>query len=523
MNKRSLNNATANTVNDVDNTLMHNTKFVKAAINHVVGLTADEVIHAIVATAHENIQNYDYKINLIAAINIGNIYGNYIANYRFNKDTNELIFKYSTSGDLLNKSTEYISSIGSTKIRITTDEKGIAKKVATIAPNGEELYLNNNPFKAIIDHIDANNLLNITNTDGDYMYKAKLSLPEDNQYLLQALSTIRKMSATVDMRNVSINNLEKGIDFFFNMSDDKTKITDIKLCVDLILPIKGIETKLAFSYEQRANSLNIRIPNTNEIIADSVGIAKELSYIANALNVVKNSATYSLELNVMNKFDSSWKHKSSVSRYHSRLYKNTNDKRIDFNHSTEYQAYTESGEAIKDKHTYCNISDGAVYLVLGREKNESALTENISVNTQFDYMVSIACINFDNIDCIKKTVDKDGISTYNIYLNTVATSYIEDKINEMFNFNSNEKVIDTANIFIGDNYLIDDSVMVVEMIDAEIKSIAVDISIKYFPIVGDNIDEQISLTNSIKLDINTRFHNAAKYKAPKNAIELTSE
>lgn len=495
--------------------------------NQVVDIVADEVINAIVDTNFKGNQNNDFKIILVATINIGDsvgrIQGNYDVNYRYDKISNELIIKRVANGELFNMSTEYISATESAITRITVDEKGIAKKVAISPQNGDELYLYNNPFKAIIDHIDANNLLNIIKLNGDYIYKANLVLPENNKYLLQALSAIRKMKTTVDISKVSISNLAKGLDFYFNMNADKSKITEFRLCADLDFSIKGIDTKLAFAYEQRANLLNIQLPETNDIITDSESIAKELGNVMSALNVVKKSATYSLELEATNQIVSRRNYKTDICKFNSRLIKNTNDKKIVFKQTCECQSHLKAGKLAKYKYTYGNIDDGSVYLVMKTSANEAKPIENISVNTQFDYMVSVASIYADSIDCVKKTVNKDGIIIYCFYINKDAALSIKDKISEVFSPIITDETISIEDFFNENNYMAENSVMVVEMVDSEIKSIAVENTIKYYPTDGDFIDEQITLLNCININFNTYFHKATKYKAPKDTTELLRE
>lgn len=488
---------------------------------------ADEVINAIVNTNFENNQNNDFKIILVATINVGDsvgrIQGNYDVNYRYDKISNELIIKRVASGELFNMSTEYISVTESAITRITVDEKGIAKKVAISAPNVDELYLYNNPFKAIIDHIDANNLLNIIKLNGDYMYKANLVLAENNKYLLQALDAIRMMKTIVDMSKVSISNLAKGFDFYFNMNVDKLIITEFRLCVDLDFSIKGIDTKLAFAYEQRANIFSIQLPETNDIITDLESIAKELDNVISALNVVKKSATYSLELEATNQIVSRRNYKTDICKFNSRLIKNTNDKKVVFKQTCECQSHLKEGKIDEYKYTYGNIEDGSTYLVMETSSNEVQAIENISANTQYDYMVSVANIYADSIDCIKKSVNKDGIIIYNFYINNDAALSAKDKISEVFNHNIADETTYIEKYFNENNYMIDNSVMVVEMIDSEIKSIAVDNRIKYYPTDGDYLNEQITLINCTNIKFNTYFHKAAKYKAPKNATELLIE
>lgn len=528
MNKRYFNTKTRVTVvKDTYNALTLDTIRAVDTNNQVVDIVADEVINAIVNTNFENTQNNDFKILLVATINVGDsvgrIQGNYDVNYRYDKISNELIIKRVASGELFNMSTEYISVTESAITRITVDEKGIAKKVSISAPNVDELYLYNNPFKAIIDHIDANNLLNIIKLNGDYMYKANLVLAENNKYLLQALDTIRKMKTTVDISKVSISNLASGLDLYFNMNADKSKITEFRLCMDLDFSIKGIDTKLAFAYEQRANIFSIQLPETNDIITDSESIAKELGNVMSALNVVKKSATYSLELEATNQIVSRRNYKTDICKFNSRLIKNTNDKKIVFKQTCECQSHLKSGKLNKYKYTCGNIEDGSVYLVMESSTNEVKAIENISVNTQFDNMVSVANIYADSIDCIKKTVNKDGIIIYNFYINNNVALSVKDKISEVFNHNIADEATYIEKFFNENNYMIDNSVMVVEMIDSEIKSITVDNRIKYYPTDGDYLDEQITLINCTNIKFNTYFHKAAKYKAPKNATELLIE
>lgn len=534
MNKSSLNNEKTITIindactiiKDACNNLTHNTNFSIDANNQETNIVVEDVINAIVAANYGVNQNYDFKINLIATLNIcecvGSIYGNYYVNHRYNKIVNESVIKRTTSGELLNMLTEYISSTNAGTIKIAIDDKGEIKKVKICEPKADELYSFSNPFLAIINHIDINNLSEIIVVNSDYMYKAKLTLSEDDEYVLKAISTIRKISAKVDLSKVSRTNSLKEIDFFFNMNDDKTKTTEFKICAELFFTIKGIDTKLIFAYEHRANMLDILMPNTNGFITDPSIIAEELRRIKNALNAVRNSATYSLKLETTNQLISDRDCESVINKIYSRLYKNTNNKRIDFNQTIEYQLNAKSAKNERYQYTYGNIDDGSVYLVSRTDANELTAIENISVNTQFDYILTLASINADSIDCINKVVDKDRITTYKLYINDDATMSIKEKISEMFNSNTNWEY-DADNFFNNDSYLIDNSIMVIEMVDAEIKSIAVDTRIKYCPSGGDYVEEQISLINSIRIEFNTCFHKAAKYIAPQNAIELAKK
>lgn len=514
-------NATAVISMDGYNTLTLNAKLTIVAKAQVADITAEDVVIARAAAANEDNQNYNFKINLATTLSLGafsgTANGNYEAEYRFKKSTNELMFKRVTSGSLLYDSTEYIRGTSASKIKISADEKGLAKKASVLTQKDEGLNLLNIPFVAIIDHVDANNLTNIVKLDKDeFMYKANLALASDNTYVQQALSVIGGMGASVDIADVSFSNPANGIEFFFNMNDDKSKLVDFKFSAELSFPIKGVGTTLTLTYEQKASNEEIQIPAVDGLITKSEAIAKELTIITSALSTVKGSAAYSLDLEATNQFDPGWNTKAIVDKYYSRLYKNTNDTRIDFNQSFEYKAHTETDGAEKFKYTYGNIEDGSVHMVSRKGTNVVTAAEGITVDTQFDYMAGAAIIDANKVDCIKKTVDKDGVTTYSIYMKTDATLSIKDKITEIINSNNAEGVVDVENYFDTDDYMIHDSVMVVTMSNTDIKSNSIDTKIKYCPTGGDYTEERITLTNSIKLDVNAYLDKAIEYKAPKN-------
>lgn len=517
-------NATAVISMDGYNTLTLNAKLTILAKAQVADITAEDVVIARTAVANEDSQNYNFKINLATTLSLGGFSGtangNYEAEYRFKKSTNELMFKRVTSGSLLYDSTEYISGTGASKIKISADDKGLAKKASVLTQKDEGLNLLNIPFVAIIDHVDANNLTNIVKLDkGDFMYKANLALASDNTYVQQAISVIGGMGASVDIADVSFSNPANGIEFFFNMNDDKSKLVDFKFSAELSFPIKGVGTTLALTYEQKASNEGIVIPAVDGLITDSGAIANELTKITKALSTVKGSAAYSLDLEATNQFDPGWNTKAIVDKYYSRLYKNTNDARIDFNQSFEYKAHTETDGAENFKYTYGNIEDGTVHKVSRKGTNTVTAAEGITVDTQFDYMTGAAIIDANKVDCIKK-IDKDGIITYSIYMKTDATLSIKDKITEIINSNEAEGVVDVDNYFDAEDYMIHDSVMLVTMSSTDIKSVAVDTKLKYCPTGGEYTEERVTLTNSIKLDVNANLDKAIEYKAPESATTV---
>lgn len=466
-------------------------------------------------------QNYDFKINLNGNIAIGMFNGfanaNYDGSYRYNTANNALAFKRITSDVLLYDSVEYIYNTGSSKVKFVTNEKGEVKKSSVIPQEDEELNLINLPFVALINHIDANNLKTIIKyTSGDYQYKATLALASDNEYMQKLLNIVGNLGTSVEMGDVSLSNPANGIDFYFNLNEDKTLLNDFKFSAQVSFPVKNKPVVLTLTYEQATNDSNVVIPNTSGLIMDSTAIARELATINNAINSLKISDTYSLDLEASNKFDPGWKNKAIVDKYYSRLYKHVNDSRIDFNQSFEYKTHSEKDGAQTYKYTYGNIQNGSVYLVSRKGSNVVTEANGVTVDTQFDYMIKAATVNADSIDCIKKTTN-NGRIYYNIYFKKTTSLSIKYKITDIINSNEAEGVEDVNNYFNSDNNSIEDSVMVVEMIDTDLVKITVDTQIKYCPTGGDYTEERITLTNSIILTVNAELNSAAKYTAPKSA------
>ena len=238
-----------------------------------------------------------------------------------------------------------------------------------------------------------------------------------------------------------------------------------------------------------------------------------MNTINGAITALKNSGTYSLDLEAINQFDPAWNANAITDKYNARLYKNTNDDRVDFNHSYEYKAHTEEDGAETYKYTIANIQNGSVYQVSRKGINVITEATGVTVDTQFDYLINAAMVNIDNIDCIKKVINGDT-TLYKLYIKKTETLSVQDKIIDIINSNEATGVIDVDNYFNNSKNMIKGSEIVIEMKANTIAKIEVTTEIRYNPTGGDYTERQITLTNSVVLEINDKLTDAADYEAP---------
>ncbi len=484
-----------------------------------IQITPEQIVRARANVVSEAKQNYDFKVNLAGTLGIAGISGtanaNYDGQYRYDATSNELKFKRTTSGALLYDSVEYIYNTGSSKIKVIMDENGEVKRTSVVPEEEEGLNLINLPFEAIVNHTEPNNLTEIrVVNEGGYRYKANLAIASNNAYVQTLISVIGALGTNVEMGDVSISNPANGIDFYFNLSSDRSKLTDFKFSAEVAFPIKGIDTVLTVNYEQKANESTVSIPSISDIVTDTTTISTEMSAINTALLSVKNSNQYSLDVEAVNDFDPAWNSLAIVDKYVARMYKNTVEGRVDFNHSFEYKAHSEEDGAETYKYTYGNIQDGSVHLVSRKGTNAITATPDITASTQFDYLVGLALINGSEVDCLKKEVEGTTV-TYKIYLKKATTLALQDKILDMINSNDADGVLDVNNYFNASKNIIEDACMEVEMVDGKVASVKLDTKIKYNPTGGEYTEEKITLKNSIRLTIDESLDKAMEYEAPK--------
>ena len=481
-----------------------------------INLTPDRVVEARANSVASAQQNYDFNINLVGSIYGVTMQGNYDGSYRYNSTTQDLTFKRVTSGSLLYDAIEYIYNTGSSKVKLNANEDGVVKRMSIVPQEDEALNLLNIPFSELVNHIDPNNLTNIKKVSRDgYTYKANLALASNNTYVQALFTIIGGLGSEIEIKDVAFSNPAAGIDFYFNMNADKTLLTGFKYEANITFPVKGIPITFTIKYAQNDNNSVINIPSTSGLISTTADIASELNVINGAINALKNASAYSLDFEARNEFDPGITTNAIVDQYIARMYKNTNEGRVDFNHSYEYKAHSEKDGAETYKYTIGNIQDESVYMVSRKGSNAITALDGVSANSQFDYMFNAAKVNVNDVDCISKEI-KEGKVFYYIYTKTAKTLSIKDTITNIINSNEAPGVVDVNNYFNGTNNEIKDSEIVVEMEAGAIVNISIKTKIKYVPTAGEYSEDKITLTNSIELSVNEKLEDAQEYEAPKN-------
>lgn len=480
--------------------------------------SASLIVESRKAAADENEQNYDFFINLNGTVDIKGVSqsanGNYDGKYRFNKNTGELKFRRETSGLLLYDSIEYIYSQNDSKIKLVQNEKQEVKKISVVANDEEELNLMNLPFVSIVNALEEGNISEIKYSGkSDYKYTATLSLHSDNALLSKLYAKLEKMGTRIDFKGVEVSN-PMSIKFDFNL-DKNHKLTDFKFGADVSFPVKGVPLTIAISYKQSASDKAISLPSANGFVTDKTKIGEVITEIDSALARVKQSSAYSLDLTATNEFDPGWNVTATTDKYFARLYKNTTDGRVDFNHSFKYKAHNENDDSDSFKFTLGNIQNGDVYLISRKGTNTQTKIDGVSVNTQFDLLTSIIKSNASSIDCIKK-VEKDGSTFYYLYQNNQSTYGVQSKIVDLINSNPADEVTDVQNYFNAQENEVVNSEMVVEIKNGQLVAVNVQTDLRYCPTGGEYTEENILLTNKIELTVNEKLEKAQEYVAPEN-------
>ena len=486
----------------------------------IVMPSAKLLVSARTLAKNDNVQNYDFYLNLAGTVDALGITqtanANYDGKYRYNQDTGAIKFWRQTSGVLLVDSTEYIYTQNDAKVKVVANDKGEVKKTAIIPAEDEELNLINIPFVSLVNALKEENVKKIELSGRtDYKYVATIGLHSDNAIVSRLLSMLEKLGTEVNLKGVAFSN-PMGVSLFFNIGSDK-KLVDFKLSADISFPVKGVNVQFKLTYLQKANSTEVVIPSVAGLITEKDAVAREMATIENAITALKNSNAYSIDLEAKNEFDPAWNINATVDKYVARMYKNTDAEtgRVDFNHSFVYNAHTVTDDKDKFKFTIGNIKTGDVYRISRKGTNTSTKLEGVSADGQFDYLMAVAKANASDVDCIKK-VEKDGKVLYYIYLNDGATHGVQGKITNVINSNPTDETTDVENYFNAEQNQIDESEMVVEMKDGAIVSINIKTEIRYCPTGGEYTERNIVLTNEIVLKINDKLTTAQAYVAPKD-------
>ena len=501
----------------------YNTKTLNATLK-INMPTAKQVVDARQNYLDSNTVGYDFYLNLNGNISFaghsGEANANYEGSYRYNKETGEIQFKRTTSGMLLYDAIEYIYTEGDTKIKVKANEDGVAKRLSVMTNDEEGLMLINLPFESLVNALGEDNLVNIQMTSNkDFMFKANIQLATGNALLDKILGVIGNMSAKLEIKNVEFANPVNGLEIFFNL-DSSMSLADYAFSTTVSFPIKGVKASLSLSYGQTSNGNTIKIPSVEGLSTSKSDITKELNVINSALNAVKNSSTYSLDLSAENQFDPGWNVTATTDKFISRLYKNTYDldggSFVAFNNSFEYKTHHEEDGKETYKYTIGNVtSDGAVYEISRKGGNQQTLLQNVTANTRFDYMTSAFILDSADVDCIRKVV-KDGSTFYYISLNGSEAVNVQEKINGYINSNEAEGVVKVDNYFNKNDNTLADAEMVVEIKNGKVVEITTKTEITYVPTGGDYIDRVITLTDSLTLTVNENLDKATEYEAPKN-------
>lgn len=474
--------------------------------------TSAEVVSAIKNFADSEEQFYDFTFNLAGNINVGmftspDAHATYKCQYRFNSQTEELKFKRVTSGLLLYDSTEYIYSSGDSLMTVKMNDKGEVKK--TEVESSRDVKLINLPFTELVTSLKEQDIVNITKSGSGYT--AKLKLSSGNAVLSKLCGILGKMDTSINLKGVEFTNPVNGLELEFKMSGDK--ISDYALNAEVEVPVKGVSVKLNLTYSQKAASTAIVIPSQTNLIIGKTAITEELNAINAALNGVKTQTSYSLDLEAENEMDPGWNVKAIKDSYKSRLYKHTDDKNFThFNNSYEYHSHHEEDGKETYKYTVGNLTDGTTHIVSRKGSNEVKPIQNVSADTQFEFMTKLFVRTAAETDCLKKS--EDGVTTYTVYLSNSAILKTSEDIVNILNSNPADGVVTVENNFNKADYTVKDAVLTVVMKNGEIDSMELDTEIKYNPTSGDYTENNVTLNNRLKLTVNAELEKAQKYTSP---------
>ena len=485
--------------------------------------TAEDLIEARQNVLNGTSENYDFTLDFNGSMEVlgisGSVGGKYDGQYRYNKDTGEVQFKRMMSGALLNDSTEYVFTQSTQKIKVNMEEDGEVKKVSVVPNEEEGLTLVNKPVAAIVDSLKAENIVDLTKlTNDEYDYKATLKFTSDNKYLGALCNVLGGLGTSVSIKGVEFTNPISGIELYFDMDGDR--LDTYRLSAELSVPVKAVDVTLSLTYEQNADNTQIVIPSTSGVVMTQSGIQSELAVINNALTALKNSDAYSLDLVAENQFDPAWNVLATTDKYEARMYKNTVDRNVWFNHSYRYRAHHETDGAEAYEYTLGNLSDGTnkVYLVSRRGTNTAEEQTGISVDTQFEYLTGMITQTAESVDCIRKETEGDN-TVYRVYLGRNATLGVQSKILDIINSNEGEGVVDVNNYFNANAYTVNEAEVVVEMKNGEIVGIDCKTELCYEPTAGEYTEYNITLTNTIELKVNEKLEDAQEYEAPEKLEE----
>ncbi len=489
--------------------------------------TAEQVVQARANTVNENLQAFDYQYKLSGQLSLlgieGSVEGTYLGQYRENKETGDIRFKRTTSGELLIDSEKYVYSKGNQLITLKMDEDGTVKKIYVETVDEQNETFVHQPIEALVNNIKKENIEDIVISSDvpGYKYKAQLKLTSDNPYVKKLLDAVSSLGTTISLKGVEIPNLANGIQLYFNYGKGG-HIEEFFVSINVTVPIKAAKVGVTFAYEQHGANEALQIPQDSSFIVEDTDINTTVQEFNNAMNLLKERDTYSVDISAINNFDPSWKITAIEDAYKARLYKNTQDNEVYFNHSYEFKAHHETDGAETYKYTLGNVigEDAGVYLVSRKGGNTvSAIEEERSADTQFDFLASMTIIDPTTADCIK-VIEKNEEITYKIYLNKASVLNIQQKILGLINSNDAAGVVDVNNYLNSEEYIFEEAVVEVKLKNNELVSIKCETEIRYTPTGGDYTEYNVALKNTINITVNNKLENAEEYKAPSSTGTL---
>lgn len=482
--------------------------------------TAKQAAEAREAATEQSIQNYDFSIELAAQITVygysGSANATYDGKYRFNKENGDLKFYRETGGNLLFNSKEYIYTQGDSRLKVTMDKNNTAKKVAVSPKEDDELNMLNLPFVKVVDLLEEENLTNVKrdSTVAGYDFSANMKFSSDYAPIKMLLNKVGAMGANIAIKDVTFTNPQEGVKLHFNLTDDG-KMFDFFYTFVVSFPIQGQNVQLNISYKNAKATQVITLPDTSGLHSDATTISQKLSEIQTAVNAVKTSSSYSLDMTAKNDFDAGWNSSAIVDKYVARMYKNTNGDRVDFNHSFMYKSHTEEDGKESFKYTVGNIQDGTVYEISRKGSNSNRELTGVTVDTSFDYLTSILNVATNDIDFIQ-TKNVSGAVEYHIYLKDSANTSLQQAICDILNANTGDGVLPVENYFNSSDYDLFGGSFVVTVKNGKLVGCSVETEMRYTPVGGNYTDDVITLKNSVELTVNENADKAKEYTAPKS-------
>jgi len=487
----------------------------------IVEPTAEQIIEARQNTTQQTKQFFDYQYKLEGELSLlgisGSVNGIYAGQYREDKETGNFTFKRTTSGELLVDGVKYVYGKGNQLITLKMNEDGSVKKVYVETIDEQNETFVHKPIEALINSISKDEIEKITRSSDvpGYKYKADVKFKSSNPSLQALLSAVSNLGTTVSLKGAEIPNLANSIQIYFNYGKNN-RIDDFFVSINITIPIKTAAASITLSYEQVGATTPLQLPKDDSFVVDNTEITSIVGELNSALLALKTDDAYSIDATASNDFDPSWKIAATVDNYTARLYKNTIDAQTYFNHSYQYKAHHETDGAELYKYTLGNItgSDAGVYLVSRKGQNVvSPVNGECSADTQFDYLVSMALTNALQVDCIQIITASDK-TTYKINLNKQAAVSIQQQILEIINSNDADGVADVNNYFNLEEYIFEEAVVEIVLKNGKLSSIKCNTEVRYVPTDGEYTEYNVTLKNTIELNINNKLNNAQQYTAP---------